>query len=182
MDIATILGLVLGCTLVLLGIGPANLSYFIDIRSVIMVIGGTIAAVLIAYPFSTVLSTMGVVMKTILIKPINLTEIIDNMVEFATIARKDGLLALEEKLETLESPIMKRGTQMIIDGVEEQRAQSAKQPLAMGIALHPYIVGQPHRLRPLRTALEHIAGLRDEIWLCTSGEIAAHWEETSPPT
>ena len=124
MDIATILGLVLGCTLVLMGIGPANLSYFIDIRSVIMVIGGTIAALLIAYPLATVLSTMGVVMKTILIKPINLTEIIDNMVEFATIARKDGLLALEEKLETLESPIMKRGTQMIIDGVAPENVRA----------------------------------------------------------
>ena len=67
--------------------------------------------------------------------------------------------------------------EMIIDGFDEQLEQSAKQPLVLGIALHPYIVGQPHRLRPLRAALEHIARHRDEVWLCEAGEIAAHWRE-----
>jgi hypothetical protein len=47
----------------------------------------------------------------------------------------------------------------------------------MGIALHPYIVGQPHRLRPLRQALERIAGHRDSVWLTTAGAIAAHAAE-----
>ena len=46
----------------------------------------------------------------------------------------------------------------------------------MGIALHPYLVGQPHRLRALRVALEHVARARDagSIWLTTPGEICAH--------
>jgi len=66
--------------------------------------------------------------------------------------------------------------EMIVDGFDEQLEQSAKQPLVFGIALHPYIVGQPHRLRPLRRALEHIAAHRDRVWLCHAGEIARHWE------
>lgn len=65
--------------------------------------------------------------------------------------------------------------EMIVDGFDEQLAQSARQPLVFGIALHPYIVGQPHRLRPLRAALEHIAAHRDRVWLCHTGEIARHW-------
>ncbi len=65
--------------------------------------------------------------------------------------------------------------EMIVDGFDEQLRQSERQPLVFGIALHPYIVGQPHRLRPLRAALEHIAAHRDEVWLCHSGEIAGHW-------
>jgi allantoinase len=52
--------------------------------------------------------------------------------------------------------------------------QSAREPLVMGVALHPYIVGQPHRLRHLRRALTHIAGHRDRTWLTTPGAIAAH--------
>ena len=64
--------------------------------------------------------------------------------------------------------------QAIIDGFDEMLAQSASAPLVMGIALHPYIVGQPHRLRPLRAALAHIAGHRDRIWLTTAGAVAAH--------
>jgi hypothetical protein len=41
----------------------------------------------------------------------------------------------------------------------------------MGIALHPYIVGQPHRLRHLRRALAHIARPRPGVWLTTAGAI-----------
>ncbi|NEU12915.1 polysaccharide deacetylase family protein [Methylobacterium sp. BTF04] len=61
---------------------------------------------------------------------------------------------------------------MIVDAFDEMLEQSASAPLVMGIALHPYIVGQPHRLRPLRRALEHIAAHRDAIWLTTAGAIA----------
>jgi hypothetical protein len=50
--------------------------------------------------------------------------------------------------------------------------QSAKQSLVMGIALHPYLVGQPHRLRPLRRALRTIVAKRSDIWLTTAGGIA----------
>ena len=64
--------------------------------------------------------------------------------------------------------------QMIIDHFDEMLAQSAREPLVMGVALHPYIVGQPHRLRHLRRALRHIAAHRSDIWLTTAGAIAAH--------
>ncbi|MCW1840507.1 polysaccharide deacetylase family protein [Prosthecomicrobium hirschii] len=57
---------------------------------------------------------------------------------------------------------------------DEMVDQSAKAPLVMGIALHPYLVGQPHRLRPLRRALRRIAGRRDDLWITTAGAIAAH--------
>ncbi|CAO4134690.1 polysaccharide deacetylase family protein [Methylorubrum extorquens] len=65
----------------------------------------------------------------------------------------------------------------ITDAFEEMLEQSRRAPLVMGIALHPYIVGQPHRLRPLRQALERIAGHRDTVWLTTAGAIAAHAAE-----
>lgn len=60
---------------------------------------------------------------------------------------------------------------MIIDNFDEMLGQSATQPLVMGIALHPYLVGQPYRLRHLRRALTHICAHRDDIWLTRSGEI-----------
>jgi hypothetical protein len=59
---------------------------------------------------------------------------------------------------------------MIVDQYEEMRLQSRDQPLVMGIALHPYLVGQPYRLRHLRRALAHlVAG--GEAWFTTPGEI-----------
>ena len=66
-------------------------------------------------------------------------------------------------------------TQMIVDQFDEMLAQSAQQPLVMGIALHPYIVGQPYRLRHLRRALQHIVGhaaAGRSVWITTPGAIA----------
>jgi hypothetical protein len=65
---------------------------------------------------------------------------------------------------------------MIVDNFDEMLAQSAAQPLVMGVALHPYIVGQPYRLRHLRAALTHLARARDRgsIWFTTPGAIAGH--------
>ncbi|TVR44038.1 MAG: motility protein A [Planctomycetota bacterium] len=124
MDIATLIGMVLGTVLILMAIGPENLQYFINIPAVVMVVGGTTAALLITYPLSTVLAVLGVVRKTFSTKPINLNEIIAHMVDFATVARRDGLLALEEKLQSLEDPFLLRGTQMIIDGVAPDSVRS----------------------------------------------------------
>ena len=64
---------------------------------------------------------------------------------------------------------------MIVDQFDELRGQAAAQPLVMGIALHPYIAGQPFRLRHLRRALAHIAARRDGAWLTTAGGIARHF-------
>lgn len=63
---------------------------------------------------------------------------------------------------------------MIIDQFEELLTQSKGQPLAMGIALHSMIVGQPFRLRHLRRALAHIAAKRDACWLTAAGDIATY--------
>ncbi len=63
---------------------------------------------------------------------------------------------------------------MIVDQFDEMRELSAERPLVMGVALHAYIVGQPHRLRHLKRALNHIAQHRDAIWLTTPGAIARH--------
>jgi peptidoglycan/xylan/chitin deacetylase (PgdA/CDA1 family) len=70
-------------------------------------------------------------------------------------------------------------TAMIVDNFEEMMVQSQQQPLVMGIALHPYLVGQPYRLKHLRTALEVIARARDRgsIWFTTPGAICDHVEE-----
>jgi len=66
---------------------------------------------------------------------------------------------------------------MIIGNFDEMLVQSQKQPLVMGIALHPYIVGQPYRLRELRRALSHICRSREDIWFTTAGAIAGHATE-----
>lgn len=84
----------------------------------------------------------------------------------AIVARKDGPAAFAD---------------LIIDTFDEMLEQAKAQPLVMGIALHPYIVGQPARLRHLRRALTHIAARRDAVWLTTAGQIAASFAAQVPP-
>lgn len=65
---------------------------------------------------------------------------------------------------------------MVVDDFEERlrQVQSDGLPQVMGIALHPYIVGQPHRMRVLRRALALIAQARGDIWITTAGAVFDH--------
>ena len=62
---------------------------------------------------------------------------------------------------------------MIVDAFEVMHEECTKRPLVMGVALHAYIVGWPHRFRHLARALRHIMRRADErVWFTTAGEIA----------
>jgi hypothetical protein len=62
----------------------------------------------------------------------------------------------------------------LIDQFDEMLDRSRDMPLVCSIALHPFIIGQPFRLRPFRRAMQHILTQRDKIWLARPGEIARH--------
>ncbi len=64
---------------------------------------------------------------------------------------------------------------MIIDQFDEMLEQSQKQPLVMSVALHPFVCGQPFRLRALRHALKHCVEYGgDRVWFSRGDEIAQH--------
>jgi peptidoglycan/xylan/chitin deacetylase (PgdA/CDA1 family) len=69
---------------------------------------------------------------------------------------------------------------MLIDNFDEMLEQSERQPLVCPIALHPFVVGRPYRIRQLRRAFEHILQSRDRIWLARPGEMCAHIESLPP--
>jgi chemotaxis protein MotA len=115
MDIATVIGIVLAMGLILasiimgVGIGP-----FIDVPSILIVIGGTIASLLICFPMGSVIGAIKVFLKTMLGKTPAPSEIIDEIVELAVTARKDSILALE-KVE-IEDPFLAKGIKLVVDG------------------------------------------------------------------
>lgn len=64
---------------------------------------------------------------------------------------------------------------MIVDAFDVMQGECVKRPLVMGIALHPYLVGWPHRFKHLARALDEIVRKADErVWFTTAGAIAAH--------
>ncbi len=118
MDIATIIGLILGFGLILASIamGGSGLEPFIDAPSMMIVFGGSIAASLINFPLKNVLGSFGVVMKCFLLKIPEPKTMIKEFKELAQLARKDGLLALEQKTGDIEDDFMKRGIESLIGG------------------------------------------------------------------
>jgi chemotaxis protein MotA len=98
MDIATIIGLLGGTVLVLSAIilgGSAVI--FINIPSVLIVFGGTLATTFIKFTMSDVIGSIQVVMKAFLVKIESADQIISEMVTFSKIAKKEGLISLEKE-------------------------------------------------------------------------------------
>ena len=117
MDIATIGGLILAIALVigsiLLGGG---LGAFVDVPSIMIVFGGSFASVFVTFPMKKALSTAAVVKNCFLFQLPAPNEVITQFSEFATTARRDGLLALEGAVENIEDPFLKRGIEQVVGG------------------------------------------------------------------
>jgi len=117
MDIATIIGFIAAVTCLMVGIG-ANLNSMIDPPSMIIVIGGTIAATLIANPLAEVVNLVGVMKKAILTSVPAHTELIERIVGFAETARREGILALEQAIEDGDDTFLSQGVRLAVDGTE----------------------------------------------------------------
>ncbi|MEO1526409.1 MAG: MotA/TolQ/ExbB proton channel family protein [Planctomycetota bacterium] len=126
MDIATIIGLILGAGLILASIamGGGGLGPFIDIPSGMIVFGGAIAATLINFPLGTCLGTFKVILKCFLFKLPEPIQTIQQFKSFAETVRKDGLLALEDKAAELTDDFMKRGIESLISGASADEITS----------------------------------------------------------
>ena len=117
MDIATVVGLIAGFglvfTAIFLGGSP---GVFVDIKSVLIVGGGTIAATLINYPLGDVLSVLSTLRNAFFHKAVTAETLIKKLVSFATIARREGILALESHASDAGDEFLQKSVQLAIDG------------------------------------------------------------------
>lgn len=122
MDIASVVGLILAMVLVIASIfvGGGTMAGFLDPASIMVVFGGAVAAVLISFPLKSFLSVFGVMMKVFTWKLDPVQDIIDQLVSLAETARRDGLLALESRLDEVENPFVVLGIQMAVDGTRPE--------------------------------------------------------------
>lgn len=120
MDIATLIGLVFGFAVIITTIiAGGGASAFVHIPSFCIVMGGMLCSVLTHFSMSQFLAIFSVVKKTILTKVASPHEIIQQMVNFAAINRRDGALALEEQIRKIDDTFIVKGLQMLVDGQEE---------------------------------------------------------------
>lgn len=117
MDIATIIGLVLAWAMVLGSIIlGAGLGTYINIPSILVVVGGTTGVIFIAFPMAKVINVIQVVQKALFDKSEDPVDLIKMLVDFAVKARKEGILAMEETAASLDDEFLKKGLQLAVDG------------------------------------------------------------------
>ena len=119
MDLATILGLIAGFGILGAAIAmKPGAIFFINVPSLLIVVGGTFSAGLINFPLSEFLGAIKVAKNAFLYKQIQVNEIIEKMVELARKARVEGLLSLEKEINDINDEFIKKGLQMMVDGTE----------------------------------------------------------------
>lgn len=101
--------------------------------------------------------------------------------------RSGPILSVPYSIEINDSPALvfrqhsaRDFEDMLVDQFDEMLAQSARRPLVYTAVLHPFVIGQPFRLRALRRALGHVLHHRKQLWLTTPGEIARYCAGLSP--
>ena len=128
MEQGTMIGTILGFTLLLIAmcfdfatfqVNIGNLAYFIDIPSLLIVVGGTVASVMISWPMGDAKGLFGFVGSTWKPSPVQLVETLTLIVDVAKIGRKN-ILAIEDALPSIENLFLRGGLRLVVDRVDRQ--------------------------------------------------------------
>jgi chemotaxis protein MotA len=131
MDIATVLGLILGFTMMagallfmgMSGEGSVHLAGFIDPPAIMMVLGGGLAVALVGFPLKRVLGLLKTIKLLFFRKAEDTAALIQQLVGLAEVARRDGLLALENKTKDIKNPFIAMGIRMAVDGIKPETVE-----------------------------------------------------------
>ncbi|PRR83973.1 motility protein A [Clostridium vincentii] len=121
-DALTTIGLAGGIIVLLYAMmmGGQGLLMFWDISSLLITVGGSLAAVMITLPISTFKKIGVVFMQSFKQKQSSGTEIVSQFSDLSKKARKEGLLSLEDEIAQLKDDFLKKGLQMVVDGIEPE--------------------------------------------------------------
>lgn len=115
MDLATLLGLLIAFGFIFGAIASGGaVVLFINTPSLLIVVGGSVAVVLMQFTLSQFFGAFKVAMKAFFHKSVNAQELIEQAVVLANIARKEGMMALES--QEIDNPFLNKGIQLCVDG------------------------------------------------------------------
>jgi len=121
MDIATIVGLVAGALIFsIVAVLGGNVVIFVSVQSFLVVVGGTLAGVMISYSFADLKNIPNLIKVSFQNDNMQSEQVIEDLVNFAEKARKEGLLALEDDANEMEDEFLKKGIQLVVDGTDPE--------------------------------------------------------------
>lgn len=119
MDIATVVGVITAFSLVMMAITlGGSIMLFINVPSIMIVVGGTLGATMINYPLPDILKVFKVVKNAFFQQQLTSQGLISSFVNLAGTARREGILALETSIGEMKDEFMKKGLQLSVDGLE----------------------------------------------------------------
>lgn len=126
MNVSGILGFIAAVALIFYGMTAKgdSATLFLDYQSLAIVFGGTLGALIMAYPIKVIKNVPRMLVMTIKPKKYNPRYYIDQMVEYAKIARTKSLLALEDSANECKDPFMKSSLMLIVDANDSDRVKS----------------------------------------------------------
>jgi len=127
-DIATIIGIIAGFGCVFVGVlSGGGAGMFLNVPSMAITVGGMLSATLIHFSLPQVLRILALIKKTLFCKLLGQNELIQRMVNFAAVNRRDGSLALESRLSEAGDDFLAKGLRMVIDGQNEEAIEKQLQ-------------------------------------------------------
>ena len=125
MDLATVLGIVSAFGLVIIAIVMGGgIGLFINIPSLMIVVGGTLGATMINYPLKDVLKAVSIVKNAFFASNTSPEDIVKQFVDFGGKARREGILALETDVKNISDEFLGKGLQLSVDGLEPQAIEN----------------------------------------------------------
>lgn len=119
MDMLTIIGIIIGAVMIFFGIqAGGSIQNFIDLGGMMFTLGGMVAALMINFPATTIGDIFKYIKKAVFPENISPTAYIEMIVEIAVEARRNGLLALESKIDFYDDPFLKSGLSLMVDAHE----------------------------------------------------------------
>lgn len=121
MDIATIIGISLGLVILVGAIAVGTgAALFVNLPSLGITIGGMLCSTLIHFSLPQFLSIFSIIKKTVITQIPAPNDLIQKMVNYAAINRRDGALALEQEISKIDDAFFVKGLQMIVDGQDKE--------------------------------------------------------------
>jgi len=123
MDLATIIGLVMGFGAIFGGavIEGLHISALIQPTAALIVLGGTFGAVFISFPLAAVIKAFKDVKIAVLPPNIDHDAVVKDIINYATKARRNGLISLEQEAQSAKDPFIKKGISLVVDGIDPQK-------------------------------------------------------------
>jgi chemotaxis protein MotA len=129
-DVSTIIGLAVGWGSVIIALfmeSEGNLGVFFmffQLSAFFIVLGGTMGATIISYPWEVVTNIFNVTKQAFLKREMKAGDVIQTLVGFATKARREGLLGLEDEIAQVNDNFLKKGIQLVVDGTDIELVRS----------------------------------------------------------